>query len=360
MCVRAGRREQVGVVPTVAVASFPTGLCKTQQAFRHAVVREEAAVVVHADVVPQAEDATEGSAVGFAYRAELVEEETGGVDEGIAEVEVAHVGIQVGTCKMVFSSHPSRLGPDLGNGALGGGKTGIPCNRNASMRPDDAFAKFHESFRIGNVYFVGADVEIGAVCGRNFGEKFLQTCFQYLLSFFRGHAEAKGFVKILAVSGHVDFRDHADTPFSGVGDDFPDFVVGVEFPFVPTGSLELGIIQLGIGAAFDAPGGVVGQVPVEDIEFVEGQQVDFLFDPVNFAVIASGVVHEPPDRERGPIFDAKVGNEDAAEGPVVEPFRGCYARQLGQGCAAVRQSSLVAGLDEGRMPLHGQSIAFSG
>lgn len=135
----------------------------------------------------------------------------------------------------------------------------------------------------------------------------LEASLKNLFAFLGVHADAKGIGEIGGMSGHVDFGYDGDASFLGVGDDFAYFVVGVELAFVAALALILRVVELRIGLALDAPGGMVGQVPVKVVQLVETHQVEGLFEHFDGLVVSSRVVHESAERITWPVVDFNVG-----------------------------------------------------
>jgi hypothetical protein len=97
----------------------------------------------------------------------------------------------------------------------------------------------------------------------------------------------------LRVAGDVDLGDDGDVPFPGVRDDLADVVLRVvtavrglvpqrRGPVPPFGAgapgADLG--EPGVALDLDAPALVVGEVEVEDVEFVGGEEVEVAQDVV--------------------------------------------------------------------------------
>ena len=99
-------------------------------------------------------------------------------------------------------------------------------------------------------------------------------------------------------------------PFSGIGDDFTDFILRIE----PGGSVRIGIAadaadrtEFRIGLDLDSPALIVRKMPVEFVQLVARHEVkDFLY--LLLAVEVSGLVqHESSPRvPRGVLDDAAV------------------------------------------------------
>ena len=128
---------------------------------------------------------------------------------------------------------------------------------------------------------------------------------------------------------HFDFGDDGDEAGLGVGDDFVDVVLGVEAAVVFIGLLRGGLGgggaargggegfferaeggdggELGVLENFDAPALVVGEVPVESVEFVEGEGVDVAEDVLFGEEVAGAVEEDAAPRVAGGVFDVEAG-----------------------------------------------------
>ena len=135
------------------------------------------------------------------------------------------------------------------------------------------------------------------------------------------------------VAGHFDFGDDVDVVGAGVGDDFADVVLSVvaaEFiGGLSGGGLGGGLLhgaaafdegvwgeeggvlgELGVFFDFDAPAFVIGEVPVEGVHFVVGEEVDIAEDFGLGEEVAGAVeVHAAPG-EAGGVFDVAAGEFD--------------------------------------------------
>ena len=100
---------------------------------------------------------------------------------------------------------------------------------------------------------------------------------------------------------------------------------------------------------FDAPPLVVGQVPVEFVEFVGGHQVEVAFDLVDGVEVAADVeVHAAPVESRG-VADGDVG--DPAVGRV-------DGDELAQGGDAHGHAARAGAADDDAVAIDGQGVGF--
>ena len=134
----------------------------------------------------------------------------------------------------------------------------------------------------------------------------------------------------LAVAGHVDFGDDGDVPLGRVGDDLAEVVLGVVAAVrqavehaVHAGDREDGFAppraDLGeprVALDLDPPALVVGEVQVQDVELVRGQQVDEAQHVVLGHEVPGDVEHAAPRQpKRGASSNVTSGHghADAAE-----------------------------------------------
>ena len=127
------------------------------------------------------------------------------------------------------------------------------------------------------------------------------------------------------VPRHFDFGDDRDEPFCGILYDVADFVLRVEtavgnriFRCVGFG-LQVAAVaeradfgQFGVLFDFDPPTLVVGQVPVETIEFVHSEDVDESFHVVGGKEVTTHVQHSAAVGEVRLVGDLRDGQFDDA------------------------------------------------
>ena len=202
----------------------------------------------------------------------------------------------------------SRLVPNLTDHAVGGRQARIPSDGRSFIFTYHIFNPLHKALRVFNPHLIGTNVEIRAIAFRDFGEELFEAFFEHLSSFLRVHREAKGILEISGMTRHVYFGHYGDASFLRVSDDFTDFIVSVELALVATFALVLWIIELRISLTFDAPSGIVGQMPVEIIQLIEAHQVQSLFQHADRLIVAPRVVHEAPKRICCPVVHLQVGN----------------------------------------------------
>ena len=122
-----------------------------------------------------------------------------------------------------------------------------------------------------------------------------------------------------SVSGHFDLGNHFDMTLGGVAHDFADVVLRVEaavrlavvhaFPVFVVASDEgfaafgADLRQPGIFPDLDAPSLVVGQMPVEFIDLVQGEDVDVGLDVLHREEVAAYVEHGSAVGEHGFVAD---------------------------------------------------------
>ena len=102
------------------------------------------------------------------------------------------------------------------------------------------------------------------------------------------------------MSRHIEFDDDLHSLFFCKGDDVADFIISIE----RIGTVHrLRVVENRIGFAFDAPTGIVGNVPVKRVEFVRRQPPNLLFEPLGTLIISAGVLVKTADSKRRPIAD---------------------------------------------------------
>ena len=110
----------------------------------------------------------------------------------------------------------------------------------------------------------------------------------------------------LRVARHLDLRNHGDVPLTRILDDFADLTLRVETAvrlfveavwisslmaqprfFAPRSNLREARVLFDL----NAPALIVGEVPVESVQFVQGQQIDKLEDKLLRHEMAAHVEH---------------------------------------------------------------------
>ncbi|CAM3661088.1 hypothetical protein STAL104432_27240 [Streptomyces albus] len=156
----------------------------------------------------------------------------------------------------------------------------------------------------------------------------------------------------LGVAGQLDLGDDGDVPFGGVGDDLAQVVLGVVAAvraFVPqrrgtvpdagAGPPGAGPGEARIAVDLDAPALVVGQVEVEDVELVGGEQVEDAQDTVLGQEVPGDVQHQAAPGVAGRVLDAAGGQ--LPDGPVDGAAEGGGRQPLAQGVGGVVESGGV-------------------
>ena len=165
----------------------------------------------------------------------------------------------------------------------------------------------------------------------------------------------------------VNFGHYVDASLAGVGHDFADVVLSVVAAVftaaveVLLGQLQVGVVltfsiahadgvlvvrnapgaalgQQGIFLDFYAPALVVGQVPVELVDFVERQHVEQLHDLLLGEEVARAVQFHA-----SPLEARRVQN--LAAGQLHQPFAQCFGQHLAQRADAA-DDALVVGTGE--------------
>ncbi len=141
----------------------------------------------------------------------------------------------------------------------------------------------------------------------------------------------------------VELGHDPDAAIRSVGDDVPDLVLGI------IKSIRTEPMQAGKDLALKAKALVIGQVPVEDVQFDSGHPVQVSLDDIHGHEVAGGINEEPPPGESGLIIDLKAGNEIALAVGVHELKDGLKAMEdaevgLGNEKDAVRIYSEAVGL----------------
>ena len=170
------------------------------------------------------------------------------------------------------------------------------------------------------------------------------------------------------VAGYIDLRHHLDVAGSGVGNDVGDLFLGVVAAVrarLSAGRIDAGIAagdaaaaDLGQARVFpdlDAPALVVGQVPVEDVELVQGHRVEHALDLVHAVEVPGRIEHVAAPAKARRVLDPQRGHRGVAAG-----LAGGGLDQLPQRDRTVVQAGRVAGDQVDVLFVDGQAVAFGG
>ena len=199
-CAGLGERAggQVFVLHFARVAAVPETLGKGHHAVDHAVVQRDVLFFINAHVVPKAEDTAQSlGGVGRDLCGGGVEEEAAREQHRVVIIQIADKGVQilsrlfgcggVGTCGLV---------PNLANHFVGSGQSRVPGDGLAVVLNHQCLNPLHKTLWVFNPNLVGADMEIGTVAFRDFGEELVQALFKHFLAFLGVHREAESVLEI--------------------------------------------------------------------------------------------------------------------------------------------------------------------
>ena len=115
-----------------------------------------------------------------------------------------------------------------------------------------------------------------------------------------------------AVPGHLDLGHDRHVPALGVLDDLSDVILRIEtaVPILPRSAPGTDAGKLGVLLNLDPPALVLGQVPMQDVHLVIGEQVDVALDEL--------LVHEVPpaiEQHPAPLIPRIVANTHARQLP---------------------------------------------
>ena len=114
------------------------------------------------------------------------------------------------------------------------------------------------------------------------------------------------------MAGHLDFGHDGHVPPGRVGHDLADFVLRVETAVafaVARGLVAPGadFRELGILLDLDPPALVFGEVPVQRVQLMGGQQVDVVFDELLAEEVPAFVQQQAAPGEPRLVFDPAAG-----------------------------------------------------
>jgi hypothetical protein len=138
------------------------------------------------------------------------------------------------------------------------------------------------------------------------------------------------------VTRHIEFGDDADTAIAGVGQHLADLRLR---EVVAIGALALELRKL---LTFDTKALVVGQVPVEDVEFDGSHGVEVTLEDIEGNPVARHVDHEAAPGKAGTVFDLHRGSPEAVRAHLRKLGEGGEATQYAQRCSR-SQTGLMGG-----------------
>src|SRR5579863_8573219 len=142
---------------------------------------------------------------------------------------------------------------------------------------------------------------------------------------------------------HVEFGNHPNTSVVGIIDDAADFVLRV-VEAVGAESLELRK-----ELRFDAEALIVGQVPMEDVEFHGGHAVEVAADDGGGHEVAGNVDEKAPPGEAGMVVDGDAGNSPPVLG---------VGDELREGFESVESAEWIGRGDFSFPALDGEMVAL--
>ena len=175
------------------------------------------------------------------------------------------------------------------------------------------------------------------------------------------------------VTGHVDFGDHLDVTFGGVGHDVFQLcarvVVGAVGAICPVGTMlhggDVGVGRHGTDAReariflhLPAPTLVFGEVEVELVEFVHRHEVEHALDLVDAEKVAGHVEHEAAVGEARAVGDGQTGQFIARDGCIVHTGGDTGGQHLVETGESIEEAGGRGGFDRHAFGLHGQAVAF--
>ena len=98
--------------------------------------------------------------------------------------------------------------------------------------------------------------------------------------------------------------------------------VGVELPLVASCPLIERVVELRKGAGLDAPGRIVGQVPVEEVNLILREKVNLAFQLLDGNEVAPRIVHKAAPAERRPVDNPHVRHQAPTVGQLAQGLVG--------------------------------------
>ena len=104
------------------------------------------------------------------------------------------------------------------------------------------------------------------------------------------------------VAGHIDFRHHANAAVRRVAHHLFHLRLSIKQPVAGL------LLQFRIPRGSEAPALIVGQMPVENVQFSRRHAVNLAFNSLQRYEVASGIQQQPAPREARRIINRDVRN----------------------------------------------------
>ena len=173
-----------------------------------------------------------------------------------------------------------------------------------------------------------------------------------------------------AVAGQVDLRHHVDVESGGVGDNLADLILGEETAIALEGFAMTGVRQRALGAApgadlgqlrifldLDAPAIIVGQMHVEDIEFLCRHRIQQVLGVLDIEEVPGIIQHVAAPGKPRLVFNLAAGH-DPVDFRLPGLGKDCDRQQLPQGLATVEKAGGCGGDDGHAGRTDRQAVAF--
>ena len=165
--------------------------------------------------------------------------------------------------------------------------------------------------------------------------------------------------------------DDLDVALGGVGDDVGDILLAVEAAvggFLPylggflsapghIGAVDpprAHVVELWVAVDLDAPPLVVGEVPMEAVEFVHGHEVEMLLDVLDGEEMAADIEMAAAPREAGIVGNGASWQHDAA----IEDGCDVGGQHLEECLVPVEEACFGGGIDEDPFRHDAEAVAF--
>ena len=155
------------------------------------------------------------------------------------------------------------------------------------------------------------------------------------------------------MSGQFNFGYHHHMPLLSIRHNLADIILGIvaavaQSVFLCPPCTHFG--EFGVGFDFNTPALVFGEVPVQHIHFVQGEQINVSFYKVNAHEVPAAIEQHASVHKGWLVLNLSAGQEDAA-GDC-----GVLKEHLTEGLDGVEHSGSVAGFDMHGLSIHADRI----
>ncbi len=164
----------------------------------------------------------------------------------------------------------------------------------------------------------------------------------------------------LCMAGHVQFGQHGDVQTRRIGDDLADLFLGVEAAIPLRRAVLAGagrcapcahLGELGIALDLDTPTLIIGEMPMQHVELVQGHRIEHMLDRVHIMEMPGHIQVLAAPAETRPVADRHRRDLDLALARI-------RCHQLPGADCAIQQAGAIARGDAHALGIGFQAVTF--